>query len=497
MPAELTPYPEHETSAGRRPRPAPAVIAAGLAVFLAFVILLSYTMNMASMEVSLTLALCAVLAFLCFVRLRWALYVLVFACLFSPELEIGGVLSRAAKRPITIRIEDILLLIIVFTWLARAAVQKELGLMLRTPLNRPIFRYAAACALATAVGVAYGWVRPPDQVAAGLFVLKYIQYFVLFFMIVNHIETRRDVRNLFIAVVVTYAAVCIYCLAQVPEGGRLTLPSEYHGEPNTLAGYLLLMIGVCSGLLLFARSGAHKLFWGLLAAVGVVLLAYTLSRSGWAGLVGVIAVLAMFGRRRFIVLSATLLVILTFALTSFDTSWMPRRVEERWRETMGQATGYAGVEPVVLMGFRLDPSASLRYQSYAKALDTWGTRSVRYWVPALTGSGVLGAQTFVDGQYVRVVTETGLLGLFAFIALLVAIWRHVWTSYLRLRKPWYRGLALGYLAGFAGLLVHALAANTFIIVRIMEPFFILTGIVALLPVMERAESSPPTATTTD
>ena len=497
MSAELTPYQGHDSFLGRRPHAAPVVIAVCLAVFLAFVVMLSYTMNMVSMEISFTLALCAVLAFLCFVRLRWALYVLIFACLFSPELEIGGVLSRAAKRPITIRIEDILLLIIVFTWLARAAVQKELGLMLRTPLNRPIFLYAAVCLIATAIGVAYGWVRPPDQIAAGLFVLKYIQYFVLFFMIVNHIETAQDVRSLFIAAVVTYVAVCIYCLAQIPEGGRLTLPSEYHGEPNTLAGYLLLMTGVCSGLLLFAKSGAHKLFWGLLVVVGVVLLAYTLSRSGWAGLVGVVAVLVMFGRRRFLVLSATLIVIFTFALTSFDTSWMPRRIEERWRETTGHATGYAGVEPVVLLGFRLDPSASLRYQSYAKALDTWMSRSTRHWLPALTGSGVLGAQPFVDGQYVRVITETGVLGLFAFVALLVAIWRHVWISYRRLRKPWYRGLALGYLAGFAGLLVHALAANTFIIVRIMEPFFILTGIVALLPVMERTESLPQTAPSTE
>jgi len=43
-----------------------------------------------------------------------------------------------------------------------------------------------------------------------------------------------------------------------------------------------------------------------------------------------------------------------------------------------------------------------------------------------------------------------------------------------------RGLALGFLAGFIGLLVHSFGAATFIIVRIMEPFWFLAAIVIVL-----------------
>jgi hypothetical protein len=39
---------------------------------------------------------------------------------------------------------------------------------------------------------------------------------------------------------------------------------------------------------------------------------------------------------------------------------------------------------------------------------------------------------------------------------------------------------VGLIAGLVGLLVHAIGANTFIIVRIMEPFWFLTGIVIAL-----------------
>jgi len=47
-----------------------------------------------------------------------------------------------------------------------------------------------------------------------------------------------------------------------------------------------------------------------------------------------------------------------------------------------------------------------------------------------------------------------------------------------------QGLSLGFIAGFLGLLTHALTANTFIIVRIMEPFWFLTAIVMALSELE-------------
>jgi energy-converting hydrogenase Eha subunit B len=39
---------------------------------------------------------------------------------------------------------------------------------------------------------------------------------------------------------------------------------------------------------------------------------------------------------------------------------------------------------------------------------------------------------------------------------------------------------VGLIAGLVGLLVHAIGANTFIIVRIMEPFWFVVGIVIAL-----------------
>jgi hypothetical protein len=64
-----------------------------------------------------------------------------------------------------------------------------------------------------------------------------------------------------------------------------------------------------------------------------------------------------------------------------------------------------------------------------------------------------------------------------------------------LREPEDRGVALGFLAGTVGLLVHAIGSNTFIIVRIMEPFWFFAGIVVMLPLLERDEAARRVAAT--
>jgi hypothetical protein len=48
---------------------------------------------------------------------------------------------------------------------------------------------------------------------------------------------------------------------------------------------------------------------------------------------------------------------------------------------------------------------------------------------------------------------------------------------------------MGYLAGFIGLLYHGIGANTFIIVRIMEPFWFVTAMVVMIPEMEKLDQS--------
>ena len=59
-----------------------------------------------------------------------------FSMLLSPEFAAGGG-GMAEGRTIVVRSEDFLLIVIGLAWLAKTAVNKELGLVAKTPLNRP------------------------------------------------------------------------------------------------------------------------------------------------------------------------------------------------------------------------------------------------------------------------------------------------------------------------------------------------------------------------
>jgi O-antigen ligase len=83
----------------------------------------------------------------------------------------------------------------------------------------------------------------------------------------------------------------------------------------------------------------------------------------------------------------------------------------------------------------------------------------------------------MDSMYPRVLTETGLLGLVAFFVLCGSLFRMGTTSYRNATDQFSRGIALGFLLGLVGLLVHAVGANTFLIVRIMEPFWLFAALV--------------------
>jgi O-antigen ligase len=104
----------------------------------------------------------------------------------------------------------------------------------------------------------------------------------------------------------------------------------------------------------------------------------------------------------------------------------------------------------------------------------------------ILGWGVTGFG-FMDAQYARVLVETGIVGLAVFLWLVAAVLRAARAAHRQLTDPVDRGLAMGFIAGTIGLLAHAIGSNTFTIIRIMEPFWLVAGIVVMLPVLAAEE----------
>jgi O-antigen ligase len=382
--------------------------------------------------------------------------------LLSPEIIAGDVGGKGTLgRGLTLRLEDFLLVFIGLSWFARTAVDKTLGLLQKTPLNQPIAAYIIVCIVATLWGKIYGDVV---GVAGFFFVLKYFEFMIVFFMVVNYVETKDQAKRLLFCLFLVCFIVSAYGLIQIPGGGRVSAPFEgQSGEPNTFGGYLVFMGAVAVALLDHLRDMRVRIGLAVLLIVLLISLLYTQSRTSYMAVIPACLVLSLLSRRRFYLIAG-----LTLAL-ALSPLILPRVAKERVVHTFTQQEQKG---QVVVGKLRLDTSVSARVFSWKQGLSEWRKRPI-------LGYGVTGTG-FMDAQYPRILVETGIVGMLAFAWLAYALFRLGLGTWRDAQDDLLRGLAVGLIAGFVGLLVHAIGANTFIIVRIMEPFWFLTGIVIAL-----------------
>lgn len=404
-----------------------------------------------------------------FINIEWGLYILIFSMLLSPEIMTGDTSGASLGRGVTLRLEDFLLVVIGFSWFARNAIDKDLGLFLKTPLNKAILFYILACILSTGFGIMAGRV---ELKTGSMFVLKYIEYFIVFFMMVNHVRSADQVKRFIVCLFMTCFIASIIGIFQIPGGGRVSAPFEGEiGEPNTFGGYLLFMGMVAAGLLAKMKSSKNKQILAVLLLCMIPPFLFTQSRTSYLAAVPALLVLGYMTDRRLIILG---LLVIGLAVSPL---FLPKAVKSRIMFTFTQPEEQGQIQ---IGDLRLDTSTSARIQSWHQAMKGF-TRH------PLFGYGVTG-YPFVDAQFPRTLVETGILGLVAFVYLLYSIIKLVLRNLKEIKTPHYQGLGIGFLAGFVGLVVHALGANTFIIVRIMEPFWFLVGIVAVLPMLERQQA---------
>lgn len=415
-----------------------------------------------------------------FMSAEAGLYLLIISMLLSPEFGAGGLgdgSDTTSSRGVTLRAEDILLVLLGFAWLARTAVNKDLGLIRPTPLNAPIGNYVAICMLATLAGFIAGNVR---GITGFFYVLKYVEYFIVYFLICNNLQSRRQIEKFLAVMLVTAFIVCLTAIAQIPSGARVSAPFEgERGEPNTLGGYLILVGSVTACLALHLKN--KKLTRYLWALLGLMIIPFfaTLSRGSYLALPFVYGAVAYFRPGKRVQMVAVLVVV-----SAIGIIFMPKSVVERVTYTFNQ--GYTQQEKKKIGNVELDTSTTERLNSWENAL-TDGMKSP-LWGYGVTGYG------FLDAQYPRIWVETGLLGLFFFFSLMYKVVKESLKLYEETEIPLYRGLSMGLVCGLVGLMIHGLGANTFTIVRVMEPFWLIAGLVVSAYKLEMAERAEAAAT---
>jgi O-antigen ligase len=410
-------------------------------------------------QTSFIFLLACVIFVVAFLNTNFALIILIFAMLFSPQIKAGGGIPG---RAIVIRLDDLLLFVIFFGWMAKMALNKEIGFMKKTPLNAPIIIYILVCVFSTFLGVIQGHIVIKH---AFFYLLKYSEYFLLYFMVINNIKTREEAKVFVSCLLLTCFLVCAYAWLKIPSGQRLSAPFEVtsEGEPNTFGGYLLLMLGVILGFIVHPGSRKRQLILILLFGFVSIPFILTLSRGAWLGFFPMYLTVVIMSRKyRLHLITALLLLALVLPFI------FPKKVYNRFNETFAPEKSY------VVLNKRINLA-----ESAAARIESWNLAFINLKESPLFGKGVPAGT--VDNQYTRVLNETGLIGFLVFFWLMGKVFSLARRAYKSATSDVFaRGLTLGFIAGFIGLLIQSFTAASFIIVRIMEPFWFIAAIVLFM-----------------
>ena len=180
-------------------------------------------------------------------------------------------------------------------------------------------------------------------------------------MAVNYLKEKKQMERLVWAILIVCMIVCAISIYQIPSGVRVSAPFEGEvGEPNTLGGYLVLILSIVLGLL-FNNYGSRNQKYFLVGLVIFILitLAATLSRSSWLALGPMLLALIWFSKRKFVVIIPLVFLVLLSAFL------LPSGVKDRAMYTFFQPKEEG---QLVVGGIRVDTSTSARLISWKNVL---------------------------------------------------------------------------------------------------------------------------------
>ena len=400
-----------------------------------------------------------------FIDINIGLIAILMSMLLSPELEVGA----AAERAITIRADDLILILVSIAWLAKMAIKKS-PLVRRSPLNVPIALYVAIMCFSTVRGIFLGDIT---LLKGAFYVLKLSEYFILYFIVINHTTSEKQVKIFLAILLLTALIVGIYGNTHLGGGERISAPFEGKGEPNTLGGYLLFILSILGGLIYCYREKRPWLISLFIFLVPTFI--FTLSRASYLGAIPAVITFVILAKDRRVFIGVLIISLFTVLFVLFGPPVLKDRIMDTFEPSRYEKLQFE------LAGIKLGSSPADRVLTWKSSIRKYFSKS-----PFL-GEGVTGVG-FLDGQYILILLETGVVGLGIFLWLLYRVWRAALYSFKMLEKPLFRGLVMGYIVGFVGLLFHAIGSNTFVIIRIAEPFWFFTAIVDKLSDIETGKA---------
>jgi hypothetical protein len=387
-------------------------------------------------------------------NIRYGLALFIVTAGMSPKLP--GIYDN-------LRVEDFVFVLVFGMWLFQSMQAGRLP-AIRSPILMPFLLLTVVSVLSTIWGGSQGMV--PDLKYSFFLQAKRIEYFLIFWVVTSTIKSEAWLRLLTQVFVFSGTLAAMYGIANPESSYGQSVTEERVMGPegenyNTLAGYLVVCIGLGLSCIAGMPKGRQRLFVLICTSITTTALLMTFSREGYIMLLGAVLVFG-FTKYRAIVAAAAVVALALFLFAA--------PVRDNVNHTISTVQKSQNDDPG-------SNSLTARYRTWEYRWHGWFMKQ------PLVGCGVGSVALSCDNEYLLRACEVGIVGFSVFLWWLAVIGKQV----IRLQKipglP--RVLAVGLAAAFLGLLIQATVAASFTSIRTMEPFWFLLGLVTAATAIHR------------
>ena len=385
--------------------------------------------------------------------------------------------------PTPIRIEDFVVLIIFAIWVCWLLMTNRLSVP-RNKVVKGIGLFLTVLAISTVLGVSRGYI---PWYAGLLYFARFIQMYLFYFITYSLVE-RKDCERYINVVFRVFLIVVLIGLLQrtglLPRMGFLNyiwsdiynmkeafsiinstfwLDYDFGAFVAFVLNFLLLMS--------FSEKNRQKKLWlYFLFALGLLSLMLSYARSATVGaFVSFFLILIL--KRRNIGEKVVLISIIVFVAVLLTPNLVSGYFNIR------RLSGFDLYDPTSIA----EPSIALRLTRVEESISIW-RRDVFFGA----GLSVSSLRGFGDWWYIRLLTESGIVGLIGFFIFQFLILRELWRAYRIEKSTFHKNFILGVFVSTIGLLFNAIFQDIYSAFKVAAFYWVLVGIATKLKANHKA-----------
>lgn len=323
-------------------------------------------------------------------------------------------------------------------------------------------------------------IKSPEPAIAFMELRALIQYTFWFFIALNLVSSRQQVKNicdifLFVGMIVALYGIYQYVAGvEIPttwvdkaEESLRTRAFSFIGSPNVLGSFLILQISIAFGSFMAAKHWLKKRVYLGLTGISMLCLVFTFSRGAWLVFFFAFILLALWLDKRILLALVILALITPVAVPSV----------------------YNRVAYMLSPQYAASSAEGGRIARWSQAMDYWQGEPETGLGLGRFGGGVAianfpDAAYSVDNFYLKLGTETGIAGLAAFLYLVFSSLRLGRRSIKQVNDHYLKILGTGIFVGLVAVLGHNMVENMFEFPLMATYFWFFLGILAALPLVQ-------------